>query len=79
MFFYRRFFKVDYTLNTIKVCHITFTVCGVISPDDLGVTLTHEHISMAYNLATLPPPANEEHKTELPLTMENLGWIRYYP
>ncbi len=65
------------TLSLLLIC--SSTVNGCINPDDLGVTLTHEHLSMVYESQCLPPPPGEEHNVDLPFTLENSGWIRQYP
>ncbi len=48
-------------------------------PSKLGKTMTHEHLSMNFDVAYVPPKENEAHKAALPFVMENLGWIRYNP
>lgn len=42
--------------------------------------MAHEHLSMSFDVAYVPPQKEEEaDKTNLPFVMENLGWIRYNP
>jgi len=53
---------------------------GPISPDDLGVTFCHEHLSMDYEEAAFTAPASrDQHKPLCSFSIENLGWIRQYP
>ena len=56
------------------------TVLGVIDPEDLGVTLPHEHFLIDMSVWFQEPPAASEklyaHQT---VSLENLGWIRYHP
>ncbi len=55
------------------------TVLGPIGGDELGFTLTHEHIlsdfSFRVNFA-LPEDPEEKDLPSQPITLENLGWIR---
>ena len=53
------------------------SVMGPISPDDLGVTFCHEHLSMDYEEAAFTAPASrDQHKPLCNFSIENLGWIR---
>ncbi len=56
------------------------TVLGPVRPETLGPTLTHEHLLIDF-LCMFDPPDDpaERHKSFEPLTIENLGWIRYDP
>ncbi|KAK2145639.1 hypothetical protein LSH36_667g01041 [Paralvinella palmiformis] len=56
------------------------TVLGPINPDELGLTLCHEHLSMKFDVAFVPP-TNPKYKAyeEAELTLENIGWIRQNP
>ena len=56
------------------------TVLGPVRPETLGPTLTHEHLLIDF-LCMFDPPDDpaERHKSFQPLTLENLGWIRYDP
>ena len=62
------------------------TVCGPISPDELGITMPHVHL-LAYvfavstvgeqkELREAPPTASASHLFEKPITMDVLGLIR---
>lgn len=56
-----------------------YTVLGPIDPDKIGATLTHEHLSMVFDVAFVPASESETDMMTLPITMENLGWIRQNP
>jgi phosphotriesterase-related protein len=56
------------------------TVLGTISPEELGITLAHEHCLVDL-LCWFDEPAEASQK-ELayqPLSLENFGWVRYNP
>ncbi|XP_054721859.1 phosphotriesterase-related protein-like [Uloborus diversus] len=60
------------------------TVLGLIEPDKLGVTLTHEHLLHDLPLEVFRKPMPSSLPSELSashssVSMENLGWIRQYP
>ena len=49
-----------------------------INPSDVGPTTTHEHILIDFLCMFNPPSeASERFKAFQPVTMENLGWVRY--
>ena len=54
------------------------TVLGLVKPDELGVTTTHEHLLIDF-LPTFQPSLSETDQAKAlePLTLENLGWARY--
>ncbi len=53
------------------------TVLGLIAPEDLGATLTHEHILIDYSVSFVEPTvATEKHLAYQPVTLQNLGWLR---
>ncbi|KAG8443213.1 hypothetical protein GDO86_011860 [Hymenochirus boettgeri] len=54
------------------------TVLGPIHPDQLGYTLTHEHLSMTFNCCFCPPPAQKA-LVDAPIVMENLFWVKQNP
>ena len=56
------------------------TVLGLVKPDELGITTTHEHLLIDF-LATFQPPLNPTDRVKAlePLNIENLGWARYNP
>ena len=55
------------------------TVLGLIEPDDLGVTLTHEHLLIDLT-AILTPPIESTARQQYfaPMTLESLGKVRHY-
>ena len=56
------------------------TVLGPISPEALGATSMHEHLVLDFTFMFQPPAeASERSKARQPVTMENLGWVRYDP
>lgn len=61
--------------------HIFSLVCGEITPDQLGKTLTHEHIRMDYKCCFVDPTtdAEKEKARDPEIRLDNLGWIRQYP
>jgi len=56
------------------------TVLGIIAPDELGITLSHEHclIDMVAWFVE-PNEASQRAMAHQPITLENLGWLRYHP
>ena len=60
----------------------TIVVLGLVSPDELGVVLPHEHLLLDFGNAWTPKPpeyGDTGDIKDLPLTIENLGAIRQYP
>ena len=56
------------------------TVLGPVSPGNLGPTTTHEHLLIDFTcMFNAPEEASERFKAFAPVTMENLGWVRYDP
>ena len=56
-----------------------FPVLGLVNPTNIGVTLTHEHLSMTLDFGYKEPPVGDENNVDKPLTLPNLGWVRQYP
>ena len=55
------------------------TVLGPVAPDSLGVTLPHEHLLTDVTcLFAEPEDPAEKTLAHQPVTIENLGWIRYH-
>jgi len=53
------------------------TVLGSISPEELGITLTHEHILIDCSPWFIEPEeASQKGYVEQPVTLDNLWWIR---
>ncbi|NXL91309.1 PTER protein, partial [Alectura lathami] len=55
------------------------TVLGLVEPEQLGRTLTHEHLSMDYSSCFCPPSPGQEPLSEGPIEMKNLFWIKQNP
>ena len=56
------------------------TVLGPIDADDLGITLPHEHCLFDLSMwFTEPKRSSERFRAHQPVTLENLGWVRYHP
>ena len=56
------------------------TVLGLISPEDLGITLPHEHCLIDILIWFEEPKASsEKFLAYQPVSLENLGWVRYHP
>jgi len=54
------------------------TVLGPVKPEHLGATMTHEHLLIDFAfMLQMPQEASQKFKALQPITMENLGWIRY--
>ncbi len=54
------------------------TVLGTIEPDDLGVTVTHEHLLMNFKpLFVEPTTAGDRGISQRPITLDDLAWIRF--
>lgn len=51
------------------------TVLGLIDPDQLGRTMTHEHLSMSFDCCYVPPPPGDEAVAEDPFRMEHMYWL----
>jgi phosphotriesterase-related protein len=56
------------------------TVLGPVNAEDLGITFTHEHLTIDYSRCTLPP-AKEADKSKMnePITLANLNWLKHNP
>ncbi|XP_066441656.1 phosphotriesterase-related protein [Eleutherodactylus coqui] len=55
------------------------TVLGFIPPDQLGYTLTHEHLTMTFECCYCPPPAHQANLADGPIVMKNLFWVKQNP
>ncbi|KAM6314793.1 N-acetyltaurine hydrolase isoform 2-T2 [Aegotheles albertisi] len=55
------------------------TVLGPVDPDNLGYTLTHEHLTMSYSSCFCPPSPGQEPLSDGPIEMKNLFWIKQNP
>ncbi len=55
------------------------TVLGAVEPESLGPTTTHEHLLIDFScMFQEPDEASEKHRAHQPVTMQNLGWVRYH-
>ncbi|XP_044150039.1 phosphotriesterase-related protein [Bufo gargarizans] len=55
------------------------TVLGLIPPDQLGYTMTHEHLTMTFECCYCPPPAHQANLSDGPIIMKNLFWLKQNP
>ena len=56
------------------------TVLGLINPDELGVTSMHEHLIIDFTVVfQKPEDLIGRTKSYQPVSMQNLGWVRYDP
>ncbi|KPP59633.1 hypothetical protein Z043_122427 [Scleropages formosus] len=55
------------------------TVLGLIEPQQLGRTMTHEHLTMTFECCYFPPAPHEESMAEAPIEMKNLFWLKQNP
>ncbi|KAL0822243.1 hypothetical protein ABMA28_004370 [Loxostege sticticalis] len=55
------------------------TVLGDVSPDDLGRTLTHEHLAMDFTHFYRKPPKALADQFNAGFTLEKAGYLRQYP
>ena len=54
-------------------------VLGDVTPEEVGMTLTHEHLSLRFDGMFQTPPAYGDGKETCPFTMENLWFIKQNP
>uniref|UniRef100_A0A1B6KBM8 Phosphotriesterase-related protein n=2 Tax=Graphocephala atropunctata TaxID=36148 RepID=A0A1B6KBM8_9HEMI len=55
------------------------TVTGPIQPSQLGRTLTHEHLNLAFDKFYIPPPEHLRSFFNGEITLQNVGYIKQYP
>ncbi|XP_056149610.1 phosphotriesterase-related protein [Lampris incognitus] len=55
------------------------TVLGPVDPDQLGRTMTHEHLTMTFECCYFPPPPGDEAVAENPFQMKHMFWLRQNP
>ncbi|XP_069504457.1 phosphotriesterase-related protein [Ambystoma mexicanum] len=55
------------------------TVLGPVSPAQLGRTMTHEHLTMTFDVCYCPPPTGQEALSNAPIVMKNLFWLKQNP
>lgn len=55
------------------------TVLGLLAPDAMGITLPHEHLLIDISgIFTEPGAASDKGLAYQPVSLENLGWVRYH-
>lgn len=55
------------------------TVLGLIEPDQLGRTMTHEHLTMKFECCLVPPAPGDEALATAPIEMKNIHWLQQNP
>ena len=56
------------------------TVLGAISVEDLGITLTHEHLTINYSDCLIPPSKDsDKSRVNERISLENLNWLKHNP
>ena len=61
-------------MNGVSLTGKVQTVLGSIEPEDLGVTMTHEHLLSSFDgLAEVPEEASQRGKYEAPFSIEILA------
>ena len=58
---------------------IFFLVLGELTADQLGKTLTHEHVSMEFIFSYKAPKASQLSMVNCDWDMCNSGWIQQWP
>ena len=58
---------------------IFFSVLGELTADQLGKTLTHEHVSMEFIFSYKAPKASQLSMVNCEWDMCNSGWIQQWP
>ena len=54
------------------------TVTGAITPEELGVTMPHEHLLLLNPSFVEPLEASERHRAHEPVSERNIEWVRQY-
>ncbi|KAM3603962.1 uncharacterized protein V6R79_004624 [Siganus canaliculatus] len=55
------------------------TVLGLVDPDQLGRTMTHEHLTMSFECCYFPPAPGQEAVAEDPFHMRHMHWLSQNP
>lgn len=55
------------------------TVLGLVDPDQLGRTMTHEHLTMSFECCFFSPSPGDEAVAENPFQMQHMHWLRQNP
>ena len=65
-------------MSDTELTGLVQTVLGLVSPDTLGPTMTHEHLLIDFTCIFEPPQeSSQRSRAYEPITLENLGWVRY--
>ncbi len=69
-------------MSETRSAHKIQTVLGVIEPEELGITLPHEHFLIDQTLGGVyfvePESLSERALAYQPVSLENLSWVRYH-
>lgn len=55
------------------------TVLGLVDPDQLGRTMTHEHLTMTFECCYFPPASGDETVAANPFQMQHMHWLMQNP
>jgi len=67
-------------MKTAKCTGKVQTVVGLIEPEDLGITLPHEHLLIDQTVGFIEPKETSARLlAHQPVSLENLSWLRYHP
>uniref|UniRef100_A0A3Q3N011 N-acetyltaurine hydrolase n=1 Tax=Mastacembelus armatus TaxID=205130 RepID=A0A3Q3N011_9TELE len=72
----------DVSLSSLIMAELTGkvqTVLGLVDPDQLGRTMTHEHLTMSFECCYFPPHSGDEAVAENPFQMQHMDWLRQNP
>ena len=66
-------------MSTTNLAGKIQTVLGLIDPDELGVTLAHEHLICDLSAVfTEPSKATDKEMAHCPVSLDMLWWLRYH-
>lgn len=66
-------------MTTGSLAGKALTVLGPVEPDDIGMTLSHEHLLIDFTpVLAKPTGATDLARMHEKVSLKNLGWIRYY-
>ncbi|XP_053507870.1 phosphotriesterase-related protein isoform X1 [Ictalurus furcatus] len=54
------------------------TVLGLMDPDQLGRTMTHEHLTMNFEYCFVPPAPGHEDNSSAPFQLKNMHWLQQH-
>ena len=64
-------------MPTTDMTGMVQTVLGLVQPSELGPTMTHEHLYIDFSFMYRPPQDSALDLADDPITLENVGWVRY--